>query len=199
MDNYKKNLQSKIGCIISQMEEGITTDNQPTDNTPFEIDSTQLRSYISLINRDNQSKSELKALEKKHLPKLEEYKEHLKKMKGRKNYAKANKSVIFMHMKEDTMNNGQTKLGYNLQISTANHYILNYGLYPVSTNTITLKAFLGLGYTRFGVMPKRFVQMQITAVKKITTFGKEIRSRLISRTITSIRNKRKSLERTFSV
>ncbi len=34
-----------------------------------------------------------------------------------------------MHMKEDAMNNGQTKPGYNVLIATENQYIINYGLY----------------------------------------------------------------------
>ena len=34
-----------------------------------------------------------------------------------------------MHMKGDAMNNGQTKPGYNVQISTENQYIVNYDLY----------------------------------------------------------------------
>ena len=37
--------------------------------------------------------------------------------------------LSFMRMKEDAMNNGQTKPGYNVQISTENQFITNYGIY----------------------------------------------------------------------
>lgn len=57
-----------------------------------------------------------------------------------------------MRMKEDAMNNGQTKPGYNLQIATASQYILNYGFYSSPTDSTTLESFLNLGYARFGVM-----------------------------------------------
>jgi transposase len=157
VEHYKKNLQAKIRSILSQIEEGIAGDNTPTEEAPFEINSEQLRERISLINRENKSQPELKQikeLEQKHLPKLEEYEEHLKIMGNRNSYSKTDKSATFMRMKEDAMNNGQTKPGYNLQIATANQYILNYGFYSSSTDTTTLESFINLGYTRFGVIPK---------------------------------------------
>lgn len=157
IEHYKGNLQKKIACILSQIEEGITGDNTVLEDAPFEIDSKQLRERISVINKENKSKSELKQLkemEQKHLPKLEEYEKHLQIMGKRNSYSKTDHDATFMRMKEDAMNNGQTKPGYNLQIATANQYILNYGFYPVSADTTTLEAFINLGYTRFGVMPK---------------------------------------------
>lgn len=75
-------------------------------------------------------------------------------MGKRNSYSKTDHDATFMHMKEDSMNNGQTKPSYNLQIATANQYILNYGFYPISTDTTTLESFIDLGYTRFGVMPE---------------------------------------------
>ncbi|WP_255490635.1 IS1182 family transposase [Dysgonomonas sp. 511] len=157
IDHYKGNLQKKIACILSQIEEGIAGDNSPLEDAPFEIDSKQLGERISRINKENRSKAELKQLkelEEKHLPKLEEYEGHLRIMGKRNSYSKTDHDATFMRMKEDAMNNGQTKPGYNLQIATAGQYILNYGFYPISTDTTTLEAFLNLGYARFGVMPE---------------------------------------------
>jgi len=157
VEHYKKNLHAKIKNILSQIEEGIAGDNSLTEEVPFEINSDQLRERISLMNRDNKSKEEqkqIKQLEEKHLPKLEEYEQHLKIMGKRNSYSKTDKSATFMRMKEDAMNNGQTKPGYNLQIATAGQYLLNYGFYPISTDTTTLESFLNLGYARFGCMPK---------------------------------------------
>lgn len=157
IEHYKGNLQKKIACILSQIEEGIAGDNSPLEDAPFEIDSGQLRERISRLNKENRSKAELKQLkelEGKHLPKLEEYEGHLRIMGKRNSYSKTDHDATFMRMKEDAMNNGQTKPGYNLQIATAGQYILNYGFYPISTDTTTLESFLNLGYTRFGVMPE---------------------------------------------
>jgi len=157
VEYYKKNLQTKVRCILSQIEEGIVSDNLPADEAPFEINPVQLRERISLINTQNKSKpqlKQLKELQEKYLPKLEEYEQHLSLMGNRNSYSKTDKSATFMRMKEDAMNNGQTKPGYNLQIATANQYLLNYGFYPLPTDTTTLESFLNLGYARFGVMPK---------------------------------------------
>jgi transposase len=157
IEHYRANLQKKISCVLSQIEEGIAGDNTTLEDAPFEIDSKQLGERISRINKENRSKSELrqlKELEEQHLPKLEEYENHLQIMGKRNSYSKTDHDATFMRMKEDAMNNGQTKPGYNLQIATADQYILNYGFYPISTDTTTLESFLNLGYARFGVMPK---------------------------------------------
>lgn len=53
-------------------------------------------------------------------------------------------------MKEDAMNNGQTKPGYNLQIGTENQYITNFGLYWNPGDTLALPSFLTLSMARFG-------------------------------------------------
>ena len=59
-----------------------------------------------------------------------------------------------MRMKEDAMNNGQTKPGYNVQISTENQYIVNMQMYWNPTDTTTLPDFLLHGRELTGVMPK---------------------------------------------
>ena len=50
--------------------------------------------------------------------------------------------AIFMRMKEGSMRNGQLKLGYNLQITTNNQYVLNYKVFPNPTDTRTFILFL---------------------------------------------------------
>ena len=45
-------------------------------------------------------------------------------------------------LKEDAMNNGQTKPAYNLQIATENQYWTNFDLYPNPTDTLTFTPFL---------------------------------------------------------
>ena len=56
------------------------------------------------------------------LPKLDEYDKHLEILGERNSYSKTDPYATFMHMKEDAMNNGQTKPGYNVQIATENQY-----------------------------------------------------------------------------
>ena len=52
--------------------------------------------------------------------------------------SKTDPDATFMRMKEDAMNNGQTKPGYNLQISAENQFITDFALYPNPTDTLTL-------------------------------------------------------------
>ena len=54
--------------------------------------------------------------------KLDEYDSHLDTLGERNSYSKTDPDATFMRMKEDAMNNGQTKPGYNVQISTENQF-----------------------------------------------------------------------------
>ena len=82
----------------------------------------------------------LKELEKKR-NKLQEYDQHLEIMGERNSCSKTDPDATFMHMKEDAMQNGQTKPGYNLQIATENQFITDFALYANRTDTPTLPSF----------------------------------------------------------
>lgn len=53
-------------------------------------------------------------------------------------YSKTDNDTTFMQMKEDAMNNGQTKSGYNLQIGTENQFILDFGIRSVTSPFIIM-------------------------------------------------------------
>jgi hypothetical protein len=55
-----------------------------------------------------------------HQRKLQEYGNKLEILAGRNSYSKTDPDATFMRMKEDAVNNGQAKPGYNLQIATRN-------------------------------------------------------------------------------
>lgn len=60
----------------------------------------------------------------------------------RNSYSKTDNDATFMRMKEDYMNNGQLKPGYNVQIAVESEYIVGVGLFPNPTDTTTLIPFL---------------------------------------------------------
>ena len=91
---------------------------------------------------------------KRHQEKLEEYEQHIETLGPRNSYSKTDPDATFMRMKEDAMNNGQTKPGYNIQIATENQYIVNMQMYWSPTDTTTLPDFLIHGRELTGVMPK---------------------------------------------
>jgi len=145
VEKNREKLESKIRRILSQIDEGIAQDNEPDNEPPTPINSNELRERINAINRENKGKEELKqikALEEKHLPKLEEYEDKLEKLGNRNSYSKTDEDATFMRMKEDHMRNGQLKPAYNEQIGTENQFITHYDFFSNPTDTLTLMPFL---------------------------------------------------------
>jgi len=148
VERNKERLHKKIAGILTQIEEGISEDNQSdtTDFTP--INSEELKQRINEINQKNkptgkQEKKLLNELEKTHLPKLQEYEQKLEDIGEQRNScSKTDKDATFMRMKEDHMKNGQLKPAYNIQISTENQFITHYAPYQNPTDTRTFISFL---------------------------------------------------------
>ena len=158
VEKNKAKLESKIRAILSQIDEGIVQDNEPDNDPPTPIDSKELRERIASINRENRTKEEqkqIKQLEEKHLPKLEEYEDHLQTLGERNSYSKTDEDATFMRMKEDHMQNGQLKPAYNLQIGTENQFITHYGFFYNPTDTRTLKPFLVNWQSNYGKTPDK--------------------------------------------
>ena len=82
--------------------------------------------------------------------KLAEYDRHLENLGDRNSYSKTDKDATFMHLKEDAMNEGLTKPGYNLQIATENQFITNFALFPNPTDTLTYIPFMESFRERYG-------------------------------------------------
>src|SRR5690554_5351025 len=145
IEGYKEKLEAKVRGILSQIEEGIAQDNEPDDDLPTPINSKELKQRIAAINKENRTKKELKQikdLEGKHLPKLEEYEQKLEIMGDRNSYSKTDPDATFMRMKDDHMRNGQLKPAYNEQIGTENQIIVHYTLHQNTNDIHTLKPHL---------------------------------------------------------
>lgn len=163
VERHKANLEKKINGILKQIDQGIYEDNQPEDNTPGPIDSEKLKQKIDELNQktrqdDTQNKKLIKELEKKHLPKLEEYEQKLHDIgKNRNSLSKTDKDATFMRMKEDHQNNGQLKPAYNVQISTENQFITHFGIYQNPADTRTLPDFLDGFKEQYNRYPKEVI------------------------------------------
>jgi transposase len=156
VEKNRVKLVEKIRCILQDIEEGMASDNLPDDEPPTPINPEELRKRIAQINRENKSKKQQKQIEEienKLIPKLEEYEQKLTTCGERNSYSKTDPDATFMRLKEDAMNNGQTKPAYNLQIATENQFITNFSFYPNPTDTLTLIPFLNLHHSRYGKMP----------------------------------------------
>ncbi len=118
------------------------------DDTPPDfdkIDSKEVKATIERIDAalkdqdvDPKIKAKLKYAKKNWPSKLKQYKKQEQVLKGRNSYSKTDPGATFMRMKEDHMNNGQLKPGYNAQLSTNNQFVVNYTLHPNPTDTKTL-------------------------------------------------------------
>ncbi len=135
-ERNRARLESRIRGILSQIDEGIAQDNSPMEEMAA-LDSSTLQNIIDELNerrdrKEGASKEEqreaarrVRELEKAR-EKLAEYEDRQEMLGDRNSYSKTDTDATFMHMKEDAMLNGQTKPGYNVQISTENQYITVY-------------------------------------------------------------------------
>lgn len=79
---------------------------------------------------------------KEYIDKKAEYCSHLGKFGNRNSFSKTDTDATFMHMKEDHMQNGQLKPGYNIQIGVESEYIVGVGSFSNRNDVGTLIPFL---------------------------------------------------------
>lgn len=160
VEKSKTKLEAKIRKVLEYIEEGIMQDDQPDDEPPTPINSKELKERIAAINASNQTASRtpkekkaiaraMSALEGKHLPKLEEYEQHLETLAHRNSYSKTDPDATFMRLKDDHMQNGQLKPAYNLQISTGNQFLSHFDFLPNPTDFLTFRPFVDGFRARF--------------------------------------------------
>ena len=160
-------LQEKIRVLLGQIDDVIAQDKaaetDKVDFTPETLTSliTELQASLSAEptptdkeqkKQQREKKKQIKELEK-HRDKLGEYDSRLAQIGGRNSMSKTDSDATFMRMKEDAMNNGQTKPGYNLQISAENQFITDFALFPNPNDTLTLIPFFNSFLDRYGHLP----------------------------------------------
>ena len=167
VERNRAKLLEKIKVLLEQVDEAIAQDKCNVDErvefTPTQLSemSSELNAALSSLpaTTDKEEKKRRKQLQKtakeleKHSRKLSEYNQHLDTLGERNSYSKTDKDATFMRMKEDAMNNGQTKPGYNLQIGTEGQIITDFALFPNPTDTLTYIPFMVSFKNRYGVLP----------------------------------------------
>ena len=151
VEKNRAKLQEKIRVLLGQIDDAVAQDKaSETDKVDFTPDTltsliTELQDSLSAEpesadkerqKRRREKKRLVKELEK-HRDKLGEYDGRLEQIGERNSMSKSDPDATFMRMKEDAMNNGQTKPGYNLQISAENQFITDYALFPNPTDTLS--------------------------------------------------------------
>ena len=128
--------------LLTQIDDCIAQENGD-ENQRQTFTPTELKDIAAKLNESLQrqpapkTKEEKKVFSEKkkrikqldeHADKLAEYDWKLEKLGDRCSYSKTDEGSTFMRMKEDAMSNGQTKPGYNLQISAENQFITDFAL-----------------------------------------------------------------------
>ena len=164
-------LQQKIRALLSQIDDAIAQENAAQDES-VEFTPAQLTEICEELQRSlsasptPETKEDKKARRQREKDirelgrmgdKLGEYDGRLELLGGRNSMSKTDEDATFMRMKEDAMNNGQTKPGYNLQIATENQFLVDFGLFPNPGDTLTLPLFLTSFQRRYGRMASTVV------------------------------------------
>ena len=150
-------LDHKVKSILREAERVLNMELKDESDNVMTAEEMQKRTDEILARMDEKGicdkklRKEVTKVKEESVPKMKEYEEKLEIAGERGSYSKTDKDATFMRMKEDAMNNGQTKPGYNVQIATENQFITNYGLYSSPTDQGTLIPFLNSFEDRYGV------------------------------------------------
>lgn len=163
VEKYDARLKAKTEALLRQIEQNHAIENQEnpvSEELTAEEVAERVGRIREKVDADNLSKEERKALkqiETDAVPRMNRYKEQLEIMGSRNSYSKTDPDATFMRMKEDAMLNGQLKPGYNVQISTENQFITNFGIYQRPTDTLTMTSYLESFKTRYGMQSEEIV------------------------------------------
>lgn len=163
VEKYDARLKAKTEALLRQIEQNHAIENQENP-VPEELTAEEVAKRVERIKEkvdaDNLGKEErksLKQIETDSVPRMNRYREQLKTMGSRNSYSKTDPDATFMRMKEDAMLNGQLKPGYNVQISTENQFITNFGIYQRPTDTLTMISYLESFKARYGMQSEEIV------------------------------------------
>ena len=163
VEKYDARLKAKTEALLRQIEQNHAIENRENP-VPEELTAEEVTKRVERIKEkvdaDNLGKEERKALkqiETDSVPRMNRYREQLETMGSRNSYSKTDPDATFMRMKEDAMLNGQLKPGYNVQISTENQFITNFGIYQRPTDTLTMIGYLESFKARYGMQSEEIV------------------------------------------
>lgn len=196
----KERIRKQLKELWSYVEK-VYAEEQMLPNQPNykEIDPEKVAQTIDTINEalkdkkiDKKVKQKLNYAKKNWPKNLQKYNEQEALLGKRNSYSKTDPDATFMRMKDDHMQNGQLKPGYNLQASTNNQFITNYTLAQTTADTTTLKDHLKDHIESYGQTPETLTadagygseenytdleEKNITAFVKYNYFHKEQRDK----------------------
>ena len=163
VEKYDARLKAKTEALLRQIEQNHAIENQenpvPEELTAEEVTQRveRIKEKVDAENLGKEERKALKQIQPDSVPRMNRYREQLETMGSRNSYSKTDPDATFMRMKEDAMLNGQLKPGYNVQISTENQFITNFGIYQRPTDTLTMISYLESFKARYGMQSEEIV------------------------------------------
>ena len=163
VEKYDARLKAKTEALLRQIEQNHAIENQenpvPEELTAEEVTKRveRIKEKVDAENLGKEERKALKQIETDSVPRMNRYRGQLETMGPRNSYSKTDPDATFMRMKEDAMLNGQLKPGYNVQISTENQFITNFGIYQRPTDTLTMISYLESFKARYGIQSEEIV------------------------------------------
>jgi transposase len=146
-----KNSRERIKKQLKELWRYVETvyaeeEQQPNEPDNFDaIDPEEVSHTIERINQalegkniDKKVKQKLGYAKKNWPSNVAKYNKQQEQIGTRNSMSKTDPDATFMRMKDDHMQNGQLKAGYNLQASSNNQFIVNYTLAQTTADTTTL-------------------------------------------------------------
>ena len=164
-ETNKAKLEKNVRAVLEQAERALEMEQKESETeqrlTAKEMEQRTERILEKMKEKEGAMDKDLRKavakVAKESVGKMLEYERKLDILGERNSYSKTDPDATFMRMKEDAMNNGQTKPGYNVQISTENQYITNYGIYWRPNDQGTLIPFMTSFSDRYGVQSEKVV------------------------------------------
>ena len=141
---------NELAQLIQAVDEVVTDYDKRIEVSSDASERKQLRSERKYPKQIRKQLTEM-ALRKK------KYEQDFEILEQRNSYSKTDQDATFMRMKDDYMQNGQLKAGYNVQIATEGQFALAYSIFPNPTDTLTLIPFLNEIEQNYFDLPKHIV------------------------------------------
>ena len=163
VQKHDARLKSKTEALLAQIEQNHALECEENP-IPQELTAEEVAQRVERIKEKvdeskltKEERKAIKQIEDDTIPRMNRYGEQLATMGERNSYSKTDPEATFMRMKEDAMLNGQLKPGYNVQISTENQFITNFGIYQRPGDTLTMIDYLESFKVRYGLQSEQIV------------------------------------------
>lgn len=133
----------------------------PGPPTFDKIDAEKIKETIEKIDGALKGKEVSKQVRQKlsyaknNFPdKYGKYLEQERMLGGRNSYSKTDPDATFMRMKDDHLGNGQLKAAYNIQVSSNNQFVVDYGIHQTAADTTTYPRHMDQHKEQYGHHPE---------------------------------------------